>query len=152
MTPLIYKILGGLVILIGIWFAGDYHGHGVVNDKWNKQKLVDAQYVAMEHVRQLREKQAYDAQIAEAHTALGAAQRELTRIAAIPHPHLVCHTAPASGGVPQVPNSSGIDTARAGKLPDGIEFDPTSELYAEARRADTLVEACRDFYNRWPKG
>lgn len=150
--PLTYKLLAGLAIAVALWFSGDYHGQGVVHAKWDKQKVVDAAAADKELDRQRSERQAYDSQIQGANDARDSALISLARLADTPHPRLVCHAAPASSGeVPQIPAAAGPSATGVGQLSNQPELDISETLYEEARRADAIVEGCRDLYNRWPQ-
>lgn len=149
-----YKWLALVVIAVTIWFSGDHHGQGVVNGKWNKERLATAAAVNAEHERQDRQRHVYETQVKEADKARDIALVELARVAALPHSHVLCHAAPASGipAVPGISASIGLGIAASRPLPPNIDFDPTERLYAEiADAADYAVEQCRNALNRWPK-
>lgn len=130
------------------YVAGEAHTQA----QWDAQKKTDADALEVDRQHKQKDAESYAKQITDANDARDLARAQLDRIARAPHPQLVCHTAAPndSGAVPGVPGSAGAAAAGHGQLPDNAAFDPSAGLYAEARRADEVVEECRDFYNRWP--
>lgn len=130
------------------YVAGEAH----TQVQWDAQKKTDADALEVDRQHKQKDAESYAKQITDANDARDLARAQLDRIARAPHPQLVCHVAAPndSSAMPGLPGAAGPGAAGRGELPADATFDPSMDLYAEARRADEIVEACRDFYNRWP--
>lgn len=151
LRPLIVPLLWILLVVV-IWLSGDFHGRGVIKAQWAAQKTAESVALTAERNKWIKQEQMYANQIAQANSDRDHNRALLARLRSAPHPRLLCHTASGSGPVPSIPAQAGGGPPGSGQLPAGTEFDPSTDLYAEADRADTLVESCRDALARWPKG
>lgn len=154
LRPYLTLLYALLVIALAatIWFSGVHHGTVTATESCNVERLSVATATNHELVRLKDLAEKYAIQITDANDARNKARSELVRLARLPHAHLVCHTT-ASGGsdtVPIAPSATGLGPAFLGELSVQPDFDPSPALYAEARRADAVVEGCRDVLNRWP--
>lgn len=137
--PLLVPLLWVLAVF-AVWISGDFHGRHIIETKWNEQKLLDK--AALQ-----KERDVYAKQITDANDQRDLNRAELDRVRALPHPHIVCHAVP----VPTIPSTAADSSPSAGVVPPSSGQDITDALYAEADRADALVEAFRDYQNRVPK-
>lgn len=145
----LYVLIGLAGALLGVYWA------------WSRdfitigKSLCEARDVAAlqaEVQRQQEWIERYKVQFQEAEDAKQKANEELELYRRQPVSRVVCHS--VQSGAASVPKDSGAasgGTAVGGELPAVVEFDPTDALYAEADRADELVEACRDVLRRWPR-
>lgn len=153
MNPL-YSLLAGGLVAVGIWFSGVNHGKNLSNATCNVERLANEKATNGELYRLRKLAEGLAAQLNAADAARDVAVSQLARLNSLPHPHVLCHAAATGGSspVPGIPPAASAGSAVLGELPVQPEFDPTPALYAEARRADAIVEECRYFYNRWPIG
>lgn len=147
-----FYLLLGIGLALTLWFSGVHHGTVTATGTCNVERVATLTATNRELVRLKDLAERYAIQITDADVARDKAQSELARLARSPVPHLLCHAAPGGDGgpVPSAAGPAGPGAARARELPDDTEFDPSPALYAEARRADAIVEGCRDVLNRWP--
>jgi hypothetical protein len=135
-----------------IWFSGDRHGQGVVNARWNKERLATAQAVAAELERQKRQEAQHQAQLAAADARNADLLAKLAAVASTPVSHILCHRSPGSGAVPTVPASAGGEATGPGATGAvrGPDFDPApDERRLHVAYAGALA-SCYDALNRWP--
>jgi hypothetical protein len=137
--PLLIPFLWILLVLV-IWFSGDFHGRGVIEAKWNAQKIQDKANLE-------KERELYAKQITDANDERDENRALLDRIRSAPKPRILCYRA----NVPTSHNIGADNPPSSGELPQGTGYDISPDLYKEADRADTLVEQFRDYQNRVPQ-
>ena len=158
MSSTVWKVIALLVAFgagcASSYFVGDYHGKGVEDAKWNKERVATAQAVATELADQKQQADAYKAQLQTADEALNAVAAELARATNAPIPNVLCHR--ASGG------GSGTMSTGTGKTDDsktgsgvinnmwGPEFDPATILRNLHTAFSEAYASCLDALNRWP--
>lgn len=148
---LIYTVLV-IAIAATLWFSGVHHGKNIAASACNVERIATLTATNSELVRLKNLAESYAAQVNAANVQRDQANRELARLARGHHPHILCHTTESGGSaVSSIPTEAGPHTTRPGELPKQPEFDPTEPLFEEARRADAIVEGCRDVLNRWPQ-
>lgn len=148
---LIYVLLV-IAIAATLWFSGVHHGKTIAATACNVERLATLTATNGELVRLKSLAESYAAQVNAANVSRDKAQSELARLARSPVPHIMCDvTAKSSGShVPEVPAIPGPTAAGAGVVSnETVDLGPA--LYAEARRADAIVEGCRDVLARWPQ-
>lgn len=140
-------------VVLAIWFSGAHHQKGIDDAKYNAERVATLTATNTELARRQKVEDDYAKQLTQANDARDAARAQLARIASAPHPHILCHAAAQSGGsaMPGIPSTPDVGASGSRPLPPNLDFDPSERLYAEvADSSDLTVEACRDFYNRWP--
>lgn len=151
LKPLIVPLLWIVLVLV-IFFSGDFHGRGVIQSRWNQAKANEAAVLKAAQEQWTKSEQRYAAQIAQALSERDHNRALLARIRRDPLPRLLCRTEGGTSPMSGVPGTSGGGSAPGGALPPTDEFDPSERLFAQvADAADNAVEACREALAKWPK-
>lgn len=134
--------LAVLAIVVTVFMSGRNMGRQEIRGLWDADKALKTQQVASQE-------RDYAAQISAVQAKAVADRVELERLRAAPVSRVMCRsTTPAA--VHGAPAAASSPATGAGELSPSVEFDPTDALYAEADRADTIVEDCREALARWP--
>ena len=142
-----WQLLVVVAIAVTLFFSGYHYGKLSGEVKLNEFQRAQDVALSAQKLEQAKRDEAYQLQLAAAAAERDNNRAELARIRGAPHPRqLRCYAEGSTGTMPGVPGSPDAGAAGGGELPQAFRFDP----YAEADRADELVEQFRDFYNRWP--